>query len=173
MSRGRHIAPKTRSGRTRWGVLGLVLGLILAMSLPALAGGPTVSITGGGISLNVDAGGIAIGGFNAKILGDGTVKGQFQAKSVTDAGDLAVALHGVVTCVEEDNGIWEIRILITKSTGPGAPLAQVGDHGSIFVQDNPDMVDEAFHVDPGSSDCQGTGAATMEAMVHGSIKVRG
>ena len=88
MSRGRHIAPKTRSGRTRWGVLGLVLGLILALSLPAFAGGPAqVSITGGGVALNIDAGAgfVGVGGFNAKLT-DGTASGQFQAKTVSDLG---------------------------------------------------------------------------------------
>ena len=41
MSRGRHIAPKTRSGRVSWGVLGLVMGLFLAMAIPAGANNKT------------------------------------------------------------------------------------------------------------------------------------
>jgi hypothetical protein len=35
MSRGRHLAPKTRAGRVTWLSLGLALGLFLAMSIPA------------------------------------------------------------------------------------------------------------------------------------------
>ena len=35
MSRGRHIAAETGSGRVSWGVLGLAMGLFLAVSIPA------------------------------------------------------------------------------------------------------------------------------------------
>ena len=38
MSRGRHIATKTRTGRSRWGILALALGLFLALATPAGAG---------------------------------------------------------------------------------------------------------------------------------------
>ncbi len=38
MSRGRHITKKARSGRSKWLVLGLVLGLFLALAIPAGAG---------------------------------------------------------------------------------------------------------------------------------------
>ena len=156
-----------------------VLTVVVAMSLFALplvgsAGPPTVSITGGGISLNVDAGegAVAIGGFNAKILGNGSVQGQFQAKTVDADGTLLSQLHGVVTCVELDGGIWEIRIHVTKASGGAEPL--LGLNGSIFVQDDPDMVDESFNLGQfGTSDCVGTCSATMEDMVHGNIKVRG
>ena len=155
-----------------------VLTVVIAVSLFALplvgnAGPPTVSITGGGISLNVDAGegAVAIGGFNAKIV-NGEAKGQFQAKTVGADGTLLSQLHGVVTCVELDGGIWEIRIHVTKASGGAEPL--LGLNGSIFVQDDPDMVDESFNLGQlGTSDCVGTGSATMEDMVHGNIKVRG
>lgn len=52
MSRGRHIASRTRSGRVSWGVLGLVLGLFLAMAMPAFAGGSADKATGSGDWIN-------------------------------------------------------------------------------------------------------------------------
>ena len=56
MSRGRHIATKTQTGRSKWLVLGLVLGLFLAMSLPVAAIPPDrcATIQGGTITDSAD-----------------------------------------------------------------------------------------------------------------------
>lgn len=37
MARGKHTAPKSGTGRAGWGLLGMVFGLILAMSAPVMA----------------------------------------------------------------------------------------------------------------------------------------
>jgi hypothetical protein len=37
MTRGKHAAPKVRTGRVRWGLLGMVFGLMLATSAPVMA----------------------------------------------------------------------------------------------------------------------------------------
>lgn len=37
MAKGKHAAPKSGTGRAGWGVLGMVFGLLLAMSIPAMA----------------------------------------------------------------------------------------------------------------------------------------
>lgn len=37
MRRGKHAAPKVRNGRVRWGLLGMVFGLMLATSAPVMA----------------------------------------------------------------------------------------------------------------------------------------
>lgn len=42
MSKGKHLAPKTRTGRLSALTLGLILGLFLAMSIPAGAGNGTI-----------------------------------------------------------------------------------------------------------------------------------
>lgn len=37
MTRGKHTTPKVRTGRVRWGLLGMVFGLMLATSAPVMA----------------------------------------------------------------------------------------------------------------------------------------
>ena len=37
MTRGKHATPKVRNGRVRWGLLGMVFGLMLATSAPVMA----------------------------------------------------------------------------------------------------------------------------------------
>lgn len=48
MSKGKHLAPKTRTGRVSALTLGLILGLFLAMSIPTAAAPWTMKVTGGG-----------------------------------------------------------------------------------------------------------------------------
>ena len=149
------------------------------------------SITAGGITLNIDAGANAfsIGGFNAQATSTATdplfpARGQFQAKSVPD--DLGI-LHANVVCIANlgpstvVNGfggiagtdVWEIRIEITQVS---SPFLLVGDHGSIFVQDNGtgsgvDFADENFG-NPTVTDCGETPGFTLEPVLAGSITVR-
>ena len=75
---------------------------------------------------------------------------------------------------DSDNDVWEIRILVTKSSVPGL----AGLHGSIFVQDNGkgsgvDFADENF--DPArlfEDACGVTTSFQLEPVLQGSITVR-
>ena len=52
MSRGKHTVSRAPTGRVSWGVVGLVFGLMLAMSFPAMAGGSADKATGSGYWTN-------------------------------------------------------------------------------------------------------------------------
>ncbi len=158
---------------------------------PLFRGPPATlpSITGGGITLNNNSTFgefVAVGGFNAQATSTATdplfpARGQLQAKSVPD--DLGI-LHAKVVCIANlgpssgvdgggnpDNDVWEIRIRVTKSS-----TLSVGDHGSIFVQDNGrglgvDFADENFG-DLGNPDCGVTTGFELEPVLAGSITVR-
>ncbi|MCH8005551.1 MAG: hypothetical protein IH888_04885 [Planctomycetes bacterium] len=114
---------------------------------------------------------------SCRVASGGVASGQVQFKAVDAAGDLVSQLHGNVTCVAETTAVagsqgWEIRFVVTHSAGP-FPVP-IGDHGSIFVQDNPtgDMVDESFD-DLGNSSCgDNDDDVTWEPMLKGDIKVR-
>lgn len=53
MAKGKHIAPKTRTGRASWGIVGLVFGLFLAMSFPVGAAVERYQFTD--YTINVDS----------------------------------------------------------------------------------------------------------------------
>lgn len=130
---------------------------------------PMILLNGGGIVQNNNSGGgelLAIGGFTARSTGqieEGIwhARGQIQAKNTLASDPLTTlaSLHGKVVCIAnlgngfdfggiEGTDVYEVRFKITHVGGSVNPL-NVGDYGSLFVQDNGtpgtlDMADESF-----------------------------
>jgi len=120
----------------------------------ALAAPPTVVINGGGIVENNNSGLgdlVSIGGFTAIAKGDpaaangSPAKGQIQSKSAESADPTITlaAIHGKVVCVADlQNGDWEVRFRVTRAAGFADGLQD--SYGSLFINDEGDMMDEGF-----------------------------
>ena len=174
----------------------LVTAVLVAIGLAgtALAGPPRTIITGGGIVQNNNSGAgelLAVGGFVAQATGPAAngstpARGQIQAKSTLASDPLnpLASLHGKVVCIANlgdgtafggtSADVWEVRFQVTHVGGPFNPL-QVGNYGSLFVQDNGtpstlDMADESF-AKPGESGCGVDGPIGLEPVLAGNFTV--
>ncbi len=80
-------------------------------------------------------------------------------------------LHGTVVCIAEiDTDEYEVRFVVTKSSGAFA--VPVGSYASLFVIDSDpvDMGDENFS-DPATTECGVVGGTAHEPIVNGNVTV--
>jgi len=178
----------------------LTIAALIAVGLAdtAVAGPPTVLLTGGGIVQNNDSGLgdlTSVGGFVAMAKGRGLIggnrgtvwnnaKGQIEAKLV-DSGDPTLnlsTLHGKVVCIafRSDGskggiGDYEVRFMVTRSSGIFA--VPVGSYASFFVRDNglpsaglTDLADENFAPEQfGNKECDTVSGSAHEPVVAGNF----
>ncbi len=138
---------------------------------------------------------LAIGGFTARSTGQSVIinnteiwpaRGQIQAKTTLASDPLTTlaSLHGKVVCIANlgdgsafggiaDTNVYEVRFKITHVGGPFNQL-EVGQYGSLFVQDNGtpgagnDLVDESF-ANLGDENCDVDGPFGLEPVLAGNF----
>ena len=151
-----------------------------------------VIITGGGVVQNNNASPaelLSIGGFVAKSTGEAGLggllaNGQLEAKTTPASGPnkALLAIHGEVVCIVnlgqacgaggDDNDVWEIRFMVTKSSN--TDQLPEGAFGSLFVQDNGtpgvfDFGDESFAA--AGPNCAQDVECALEPLLKGNFTV--
>lgn len=172
-------------------ILGIVLLSLAFATIASAAERPVALVRGGGIAQNNNSGLgdlLAIGGFTALGMADGSARGQVQAKSAESADPTITTarLHGRVVCVQEigETGVWEVRFEVVRADGTAAPLMDLGfpAHGSLFVFDGGspgagnDGIDESFEgtslADPSCGLEAVLAEMSLEPVLAGNFSVR-
>lgn len=135
MARGRHLAPKTRTGRSRWTSVGLASALFLAIAFPVAAASWTEKATGNMVAAGQYSGlAIDLAAFEED---GGTYRGQGQYDFNGNAYHIDGTGGGV--CIDVAAGtvtIWGPANIQAGSFTNGTIVAGDDAHGLLSLRDN-------------------------------------